>query len=294
MSAYWYQHNKVLKDSKSFKHKLKINFMARMIGPFTVIGRLGNVSVYKRKGSDEVFVRMKGGPSAETIKKSPSMQNLREHNIEFGGCGRSGGLIKDATDPVSYLRDFNIVSEFNSYCTSLLPFDTTSLHGERAISFSKGRSLLEGFNFNRPVTLDSVLRTPIYCTVSRDTCSASIDLPEVVPEINFYPPANNALYRFLLSFCIINDMIYEKGMGYIPLVEAGSQTSFFPKQIYTDWQKIDNTMAARRIDMNIPDVSIGETTSILLAVGIELRTSKQGDSTAVRKNGGFGKILAFR
>ena len=266
--------------------------MARMIGAFKIIGKLGDVSAYQRKDSgDTVFVRYSGGPTSAQIKNSPSFENFRERSREFGGCGKGGGVLRKGALPVSELRDYNIVSEFNKICNSLLALDTTSPPGERRISFSKARFLFEGFNFNKNRLLDTVLRNPIYCSVQRETCSASIDIPEVVPRINFFPPDNKAIYRFALSFSIIHDMGYTPWLGYQPL---NDQFQDRPVNVFSDWHKVDHRHEAQQVNISIPNGIVNDTANLILAIGIEFRTSLEGEEGLCKKNGGVAKILAFR
>jgi hypothetical protein len=62
--------------------------MAELKGiPF--IGSLGTLSAYKRKDSDKIILRGKGGPSKEQIKNGAQFE-LTRHNIsEFGGRSKA-------------------------------------------------------------------------------------------------------------------------------------------------------------------------------------------------------------
>jgi hypothetical protein len=59
--------------------------MAEMTPGFSLVGSISNLSAYKRRGSDKIIVRTKGGPSKEQINRLPSFKGLRNRNKEFGG-----------------------------------------------------------------------------------------------------------------------------------------------------------------------------------------------------------------
>ena len=55
--------------------------MARVNGIFKVTGSLQNVSFYTMKGSDKVYMRTKGGPSARRLKKGPEFELVLDEDM---------------------------------------------------------------------------------------------------------------------------------------------------------------------------------------------------------------------
>ena len=59
--------------------------MAKLIGEFQFEGSIGNLSAYKRKDSDKIILRTKGGPSKRRIKTAPEFAVVRLYNLEWNG-----------------------------------------------------------------------------------------------------------------------------------------------------------------------------------------------------------------
>jgi hypothetical protein len=60
--------------------------MATVKPPFQITGRVQEFSYYTMKGSDKVFMRMKGGPSKVRMEKGPEFELVRKHQSEWASC----------------------------------------------------------------------------------------------------------------------------------------------------------------------------------------------------------------
>lgn len=49
-------------------------------------GKLGGLSFYKRRDSDKLIMRTKGGPSKKQINTSKSCEGMRLQQTEWKGC----------------------------------------------------------------------------------------------------------------------------------------------------------------------------------------------------------------
>src|SRR5262245_62742876 len=67
--------------------------------------------------------------------------------------------------------------------STLFPY-TTLFRSKRDFAFSKNPQLLNGFNLNRGVLFDSIIRNPVHGIISRDTLSATVEVPALLPGLN--------------------------------------------------------------------------------------------------------------
>jgi hypothetical protein len=74
--------------------------------------------------------------------------------------------------------------------------DTESEFGRRHIVLSKNPSVLEGFSLNRKRILESVVGAPISCVINRESLSAEVIIPTLMPVINFEPGIRSSFYSF--------------------------------------------------------------------------------------------------
>ena len=101
--------------------------MAQLASAFNFIGRLGNVTAYKLKGSNKTILRTVGGPGKERIEKDPGFEKTRQNNSEFGGCGKSIKFLRKATFPMQQLADYNFSCQFLRHCWCFVYRSLTSL-----------------------------------------------------------------------------------------------------------------------------------------------------------------------
>ena len=142
--------------------------MARVKNLDQITGSLKNLSFYTRKGSDQIFVRTKGGASKEKIKRSPEFENVRKSNKEFGGCSKMSKQIRLTFFGLEHVADYNLSSVLCSLAKNIQKTDTINPVGERAIRLSLFRAMLQGFNFNTTNRFDSVLRIPLQGSINRE------------------------------------------------------------------------------------------------------------------------------
>jgi hypothetical protein len=111
--------------------------MGKFHPPFSFTGSVGNISVYKIRGSDEPVVRTKGGPTKKQIETKPSFATTRKNNKEFGGRARIAGQVLDILRPLKYLADYNLAGPLNTLFKPIQEMDTVNVHGQRNIELTK-------------------------------------------------------------------------------------------------------------------------------------------------------------
>jgi hypothetical protein len=262
--------------------------MAKLDGEFSFTGPLGGLSAYKRRDVDGVILRRKGGPTARQIKEDESFDNLRRHNAEFGGRATSAKYVRKAIWPVNNLANYNYTAQLIKICGSIMMMDSISEYGKRNFIFTKNPQVFSGFNLNRDVLFDSIIRHPIPGIISRETFSASIEIPPLLPGINFFVPGKHSLFSVIASLGWLPDMVYN-GEGYSPMEKTIGNTSM--AQAVTAWQPVFNASPAATLELTLPPDKIFNRGSLLLSVGIRFGLFIGKDSIVQEPRAGAAKIL---
>lgn len=242
--------------------------MAKLEGNIQITGSLDNLSFYKRRGSDKIIVRRKGGPSSDKVREHPNFENTRRNNREFAGRAKATGLIKRALNPLTFLADYNITGPLNALLKPIQKIDTSSDWGQRSIVISKNGRLLQGFSLNRRYQLDSILRIPVLYSLQNQ--QVVIDIPELLPGLNFISPGNYPWYKFIATAGLIPDLYYMDDIwGYQP---KGNFSYEQPYMNCTDWLPMNTPAAATQLTIEgLPEVK-PEDHSVLIALGISFGT----------------------
>jgi len=125
--------------------------MAKVKGVVSIVGTIGGVNFYFRKG--ELIARKAGGGfNGKAIKKSPTMKRVREQNNEFANCSAVNKAFKLALRPIleGYV-DGTLHSRLMSFFLKVKTLDAESKRGERQVAkgivTTFGRKLLKDFVF---------------------------------------------------------------------------------------------------------------------------------------------------
>lgn len=242
--------------------------MAFLSGGPEFTGSIGNLSYYRMKGTDKIVVRKKGGASKEQIKTSPTFARTRENNAEFSGCANTVKSIRNALFPLNKLADYNFTPTLTTLAKNIQLLDNVNERGKRAVNFSQYRYLLEGFQLNREIIFDSVVKYPLKGIIERETGSATISIPHLHPQLNLEFPWKAPLYRFVIGFGVFTDSAYN-GTNYkdkiINLPRANT--------VYTDWHPVQQAFEAQAFTLQLNSLlGIDDTKSMILSIGIQMGT----------------------
>lgn len=150
--------------------------MARQESIITLVGSIGELSFYNSKYGP--IVRRKGGPGAKKIKKGENFERVREHNREFGACGKAGGAMRRAfSRMLRESQETTTVSRLIKLLFAVKNLDGTSVRGARNIRLglgtAAGKALLKGFEFNAGAPLDAVLKKTYQLSAGAGSLSIS-------------------------------------------------------------------------------------------------------------------------
>ncbi|MBL0146577.1 MAG: hypothetical protein IPP48_13415 [Chitinophagaceae bacterium] len=167
--------------------------MAILTGALSFTGSLQGLSAYKMRGTNKIILRRKGGATKERIQKHPSFEIVRRNNEEWKACIKAVAGIRQIMHPVRHLADYNFSATLNGLCKRIQAADKMNAFGFRSVLLSQAGYALQGFQLNKQNNFDNLLQHPLSCTLNRDTATATILLPQLMPNINFFTPNN---YRF--------------------------------------------------------------------------------------------------
>jgi hypothetical protein len=253
--------------------------MAQLIGNVLFTGSIENLSAYKMRGSDKIIIRKKGGPTKKQIKHSPKFDLTRRNNKEFGGRAKAATLIKRILHPLMFLADYNITGPLNALLQPIQQMDTHNEKGKRNILLTKNPRLLEGFTLNRRYLLDSIVRTPVSCTIQKQ--KVIVDLPQLLPDINFVVPGNYPFYQFIAVAGLVPDL-YVTEHGYQPKVERDYITEY----TQSDWLPVNTLAPAGKLIVKGLPLQKPDTCSNMVALGIAFGTMKGQEIEPVKYIGG--------
>ena len=261
--------------------------MATLTGPFKFKGKLSGISSYQMRGEEKYVLREGGGP---TKNRRKTMKLNKQNNSEFGGASKASKAIRWSIHGLRFIADFVLAGEFTSYATFIQQRDTVGDRGQRSIYFSKNKSFLEGFNLNKKAIFDSIIRNPLSFSVSREAGSASVEIPALVPGINFFPNWKQPYFQVLVTLGTMTDVVFDKKeKEYVPAsgsLEGDNET------VRSGWHTTESGYNGGTLNISLNNTNgIDDTQTLVLAVGIEVGIPKWADDIRFVKYLGAAKIL---
>lgn len=263
--------------------------MARLTSNLTFTGSVGELTAYKRKGSDAVVLQQKAGPSSEQLKTSPAYANTRRNNAEFGGRSTATKYIRRGLQELSCLCDDKVFGVLNAWLKPIQELDTESEWGRRSVCLSKQPHLLAGFNLNRHYPFDSAVRAPMSYVLDRETLQASITIPALLPGINLQVGAPYPYYRLTATLAVVPDVFY-KELKYFP---QPAYESLWPVAVHTEWYLSESGSPGSQLTLQLPTSPVDAGFTLMLSIGICLGKVGVGGVVQQVKEGGTAKIVAL-
>ena len=267
--------------------------MARVKQNNQYTGTIGGLSHYTRKGSDEIFVRSKGGATKEQIKNRPEFENTRRNNKEFGGCSKMSKAIRMAFIGMQHVADYNLAPALCSLMKNIQRADTEGAWGERSILLSKYKQYLVGFNFNRINRFDSILRIPLDYKIERENTTAILTIPEFACSLGLQVYEKHRLFRISACLGVVTDMVLgERKYGYesvhdtIGLGRRIESTSWFPTTGTVNAQTLE-----MKLDLTHPEITFNTSDTLILVVAVEFGAYDDFGKPMAVKGAGAGKVL---
>jgi hypothetical protein len=266
--------------------------MAKLLPNFMFVGSMANVSAYRRKDSEKIILRTKGGPSKQKIKTSPKFEETRKNNKEFGGRATTSSRLLTVFEYLKPISDYNVAGPINSLLRPIQALDTDSPFGERNVLISRNPKLLEGFNINKRHPFEGMVQNPVNWSINKEAFTATIEFPALIPGINFFLPEGNfPVYQMIAVIAIIPDMFYEKHK-YRPLPEHQYQRV---KRKLSGWFPVSAGSAPLQMELQLDEkvATLPQGFSLLLAAGISFGRTNAAGEVEPAKYIGCGKIVGM-
>jgi hypothetical protein len=263
--------------------------MAKLSGPLSFEGKLQDFSAYKMKGVDGIVLRMGWGPSKEDIKTKGNYVNTRRINAEFGGRSTTASYIKRILKPIETSLDYNMMATLTGLLKQMQAEDAESEWGLRNVLISSKPFLLEGLTLNRRYPFDTVVSTPIKVELDKEAGKALVNIPQLIPSVNFFPPANFSVCRIRAILGFVPDFHFAEPR-YKPLLDV---KQWQPALASTEWFQAGNGCPPSEMSLSITGTLPPESYSLMVAVGVQVGTPLPGHVLPLKRNG-CGKILVVR
>ena len=262
--------------------------MAKINAPFSVIGKIGGLSIYSMRGVKGQVARQPFGPSAHDIQTKPNYHITRRLNQEFKGCSLASRWLRRNFHPLEPARDYALSGPVTGWMTDFLPLDTVSEFGRRHILLSRNPRLLEGINLSKRHPFDSVVRGGITGALSRESLSARVDLPALKPGVNFSPPGKHPYFKVVATLGPAPDVLWMPN-GYT-LHRAYGQ--LFPRVAESGWIPTAAGSEALALELQLPYAPPDNHFALVLTLGILMGTAGRRGQLEAVKYAGCGKVLA--
>lgn len=185
--------------------------MSRQNGLIRLDGKIGGISFYRAFGED--LAKTANGPSKERIATDPAFIRTRENNVEFGGSATAAKALRLALitalqtmgDPRLPARLTKLFKEINA--------KGVGVRGQRPITVSANRVMLENMEFNIRDSFSSIFNAPFTFTNTAPRTSGTITVPNFLPSSFVHAPAGATHFRLVTAIGVVSDYNYNSGTG---------------------------------------------------------------------------------
>jgi hypothetical protein len=263
--------------------------MAKLTSILQFNGSLQGLSAYKMKGVEGTVLRVAYGPSKEDIETKRQYDITRRNLSEMGGRSTAASWLMKAFQPLRSIADPHTLGQLNRLLRAVQLADTTSEYGKRSVALSLHPALLQGCSLTKAAPFDSVVRASFGCTLSRESLSASLELPSLKPRLNFFPPQGYTFCRVVAALGVAPDLFHA-----VPKYRPqGDYNHCHAVSVHSDWFAAGHGAPAQTLALSLPYTPPNEAFSLVLSVGVQVgMPGISGAIEPLRGRVGSAKILA--
>lgn len=255
--------------------------MAKLTSLLKFQGSLEELNAYQMEGVDGTVVRRKSSLTREQVLRDPSFSNTRKINKETAGCSAAAGLVLETLGVLRPVVDQSCCGRLNALLKVVQASDAVNSWGRRSVRLSLRPGLLEGFNLRKVLPLEGVLRNPLHFTVDKEALKAEVQVPDLVPGVNFISPGAPPLYRVVATLGAVPDLYYEaNGDRYGP---APGYNRVIAQTALTEWFPVKGGSEAATLSLQLPEAPGVDDFSLLLTVGVQWGTVGLGGAVDIVK-----------
>ncbi|UOE39168.1 hypothetical protein [Chryseobacterium oryzae] len=243
--------------------------MARQKGLMKYVGTIGDVRHFKIKGQEGFFAGMVGGPTAEQVKSAPEFERTRENMNEFGGCAKVGKSLRTALSALmGKFTDSQVTGRLTSVMKKINLEDGTEARGYRKVEVSTQRKYLEGFEFNKNLSISGIFNAPYDVTHTAGRDSSDFVIAPFNPADLISAPSGSTHFRLINALAVLSDFSYNPTTGsYEPDDMANNELTIVE---YSGYIPLNTAYAGSTITAQFPGTpTLGANVSVVQCIGIE-------------------------
>ncbi len=268
--------------------------MARVKGPYKISGSVGDNTFYSLPGSDQVYMRQKGGPSRRQVKNGDNFALFREHQNEWAACVLFSRSIDSLTNRLKKLGDYNVSPVWNGIGKKLIKLDTDHLIGQRWLQLSKYPMALQGFDMNKNFQFNALFKGLLQCNIDKQEQSLLLKIPCLNTANDLFNPRKLPYFRLKFAFALFADIYYDTEAKVNPYQFFMERAGRFSCSYETAWLSTNDLIPAHeelfKLELKIPE-EMKPNFCYLFCAGIEYATLGFGNQIEAVKNASAAKIL---
>lgn len=239
--------------------------MAKQSGVLQIEGTVGTLTFYKNK--DGYYVRQKTTPREITNDR------VKENMQEFAKAAAAGGLVrKTFATIINDIKDGYLNRRLSQELALVIKSDKVNPRGFRKIS-DGNIELLNGFELNSDISLNSALKTPYSTEIDRATGVMKVEVPAFIPSKLITAPPAASHFKFTIAGAMVN---FDTG-EHLMALKAGTELLLSNEE-----------SPVVSLEVQLP---VTGTAPLILALGLSFYQEVNGRYYSVGE--GFYNALAF-
>ncbi len=180
--------------------------MSRQTGLIKLKGNIGGISFYRSEGED--LAKTANGPSKDKILSDPAFVRTRENNTEFGASATAGKALRLAlVTAIQSMGDPRLASRLTKIFKEI-NLKGTGVRGQRPITVSANRTMLQNIDFNGNISFSSVFNAPFSFTNNATRLQGTITIPAFLPSSFIHAPSGATHFRLLQAIGVVSDYAF--------------------------------------------------------------------------------------
>lgn len=186
--------------------------MAKNLGYIELEGTLGGLTFYRLYG--EHLVKRKSSISKERILTDSNFKRTRENMQEFGGSSQASKSLRHGlASVVKQMSDRHISARLTGIMRQILSLGT-GIRGERSIEIMPHKLFLEGFEFNKSLTFESVFFAPFaQPAIDVNRSKVTWTIPDFNTDDYIHAPEGATHFKLILGICALSDFVFNTAIA---------------------------------------------------------------------------------
>src|SRR5690606_10852312 len=260
--------------------------MATLESIIRFTGPLGHLTAYRRRDSDKIVFREKGGPASTEVKTAAHFINTRRNNAEFGARAKMAGQIGRGLWNLKPVINYNVHAVLNAKLKKLQLAERAEW-GQRNVMLSRNPQILEGFSLTRSRLLESLVSVHFAGSINKEERSAELRIPALIPKLIFHGFDPYPYFKICAVLSPIADVVFNGEKYVVEGISPRKKTAVYE----APWTPCSVGLPAQTINLKLPDEE-GKIPSLMLAVGLMFGKINEQEIIQPVRYAGSGKVIA--